>query len=321
MQVKKAVITAAGRGGRMYPAASPVQRAMLPIADRDGITKPAIQIIAEEALESGIEEVCVVCAPGDEDQYRSRFVSLRENLLEAHRGVAWAMDQAKRIEHLSRRLKFAVQREPRGYGHAVSMAREFVGGDSFLLLLSDHLYLSHRSGHRCAAQLIEAAGREACSVAAVKPTREHLIGRYGTVSGRRVPDTPNLYQIERIIEKPSLSRAELELPTPGLRAGYYLCFFGMHVLAPAIFDILDEQLAAASASVDVQLTPALDQLARQERYLALEVQGSRYDIGAQFGLLQAEIALALAGPKHDEVLTAIVELLAETRDRRNAEQD
>jgi UTP--glucose-1-phosphate uridylyltransferase len=311
VQITKAVITAAGRGVRLYPAADTVQRGMLPIVDRDGLAKPVIQIIAEEALDSGIDEVCIVCAPGDGDRYLEQFRSLRTNLLDAFKSVDWARDQAARIDNLLKRLRFAVQEEPRGYGDAVSCARDFVANEPFLLLLSDHLYLSHVEGRRCARQLIDAADAMNCAVAAVHPTREHLVGRYGTLSGKRLPDSPGLYQIEHIIEKPSLSRAELELQTPGLRVGHYLCFFGMHVLTPRVFELLEEERARSNS--DFQLTPALDSLAHRDKYLALELQGTRYDIGARFGLLQAQMALALAGPYRTEVLSNTVELLAETR--------
>jgi len=288
---------------------------MIPLVDRDGLPKPIIQIIAEEALDSGIEEVCVVCAPGDEVQYRRQFAALRTDLLEAYKGHEWARTQAERLDHLLAHLRFAVQEEPKGYGHAVYVAREFVGGEPFLLLLNDHLYLSDLPDRRCAAQVIQAAVQAGCAIAAVHATREHLIGHYGTVSGKRVADAPGLYQIERIIEKPSVSIAELELPTPGLRVGHYLCFFGMHVLTPTLFDILETQLGAA-ADGEAQLTPALHELAQQERYLALDVKGSRYDIGAKFGMVQAQIALSLTGRDHDSLLTLMVDALAEAQSRR-----
>src|SRR5438874_11668935 len=83
VQISKAVITAAGRGARQYPASDTVQKAMLPLVDRDGLTKPVLQIIAEEALDSGIEEICVVCAPGDEAVYRDHFRSYATNLRSA----------------------------------------------------------------------------------------------------------------------------------------------------------------------------------------------------------------------------------------------
>ena len=313
MQVKKAVITAAGRGVRLYPAADTVQRAMFPLIGRDGITKPVIQIIVEEALDSGIEEVCVVGAPGDADKYRAGFKALRENMVQAHQNVDWAREQAERLTNLLGRVEFAVQEEPLGYGHAVHCAGQFVGDQPFLLLLSDHLYISELEGKRCAQQLIELAGQEDCAVAAVQATREHLVGHYGTLRGKRVPNQPSVYQIERIIEKPSVSLAEMELQTPGLRVGHYLCFFGMYVLTPSVFDMLDPEIDQARGNGgSVQLTPALNELAERERYLALEVQGRRYDVGARFGLLRAQIALAMAGQLRDEVLATMVEAMAES---------
>ena len=312
MQIKKAVITAAGRGVRLYPVADTVQKAMLPLIDRDGLAKPVIQIIAEEALDSGIEELCIVCAPEDEARYRTQLGMLRENMLRAYGGVDWALAQAERLDTLLRRIQFAPQHEPLGYGHAVYCAKDFVGGEAFLLLLSDHLYISDIHGKRCAQQLIELAAREECAVAAVQATREHLVGRYGTVAGRRVPDATGIYQIERTLEKPSVSTAELQLQTPGLRTGHYLCFFGMHVLCNSLFDILGHTISDAKGG-DIQLTPALNELAQREKYLALEVGGRRYDIGARYGLFQAQTALALAGKDSNEVLTTVIEVLAEAR--------
>jgi len=317
VEIKKAVITAAGRGERTFPAANTVHKGMLPLLDRDGITKPIIQIIAEEALESGIEEICIVCAPGDEAQYVAAFRALRRNLLLGYPGQVWAEDQAECIDTLLRRLHFSEQTEPLGYGHAVYSARAFVGEDPFLLLLGDHLYLSYAPGKRCATQLLELARAEGCPVSAVQATREHLVGLYGTLTGRREPNRPGVYQIEKIIEKPSLSRAELELHTPGLRVGHYLCFFGMHVFTPLVFSLIEEYMAAAAETGDCQLTPALQELARRQRYLALEVAGKRFDIGQQFGLLQTQIALALAGRERDKALSTILETLAELqRDNR-----
>ncbi len=238
MQITRAVITAAGRGARQYPASDTVQKAMLPVVDRDGLTKPVLQIIAEEALESGIEEICVVSAPGDEAVYRNHFRNYAANLRSAFKGVEWAEEQARRLSDLEQRLRFSVQPEPQGYGHAVWCAREFVAGQPFLLLLGDHLYLSAEP-RRCARQLIDLAMAEQCAVSAVQATREHLIHQYGTLTGRRLAERSDVYAIDEIIEKPNPTLAELRLQVPGLRAGHYLCFFGMHVLTPTVFDLLD----------------------------------------------------------------------------------
>jgi UTP--glucose-1-phosphate uridylyltransferase len=313
MKVRRAVITAAARGERLYPVADTIQKAMLPVVDLDGLHKPVIQIIAEEAFSSGIEEICVVCAPGDGERYVSAFTSLRDNLVKSYKGSDWATQQADKIDYLLSRLQFAEQAEALGYGHAVYCARDFVQGEPFLLLLGDYLYVSAMAGQRCAAQLVALATQQDCSVSAVNPTIEHQIGRYGTLTGKHVPTQQGVYEIEKIIEKPSLSTAELELQTSGLRAGYYLCFFGMHVLTPTIFNILERHQSQGTGNL--LLTPALQELAETEKYLALEVKGTRYDLSRRHGLLRAQLALGLAGEAHDETLTTMVELLAEANGR------
>ncbi|GAC1451343.1 MAG: sugar phosphate nucleotidyltransferase [Isosphaeraceae bacterium] len=307
MQITRAVITAAGRGARQYPASDTVQKGMLPLVDRDGLTKPVLQIIAEEAMESGIEEICVISAPGDEAVYRQHFRSYAENLRSAFKGVEWAQEQANRLVALEQRLQFAVQPEPKGYGHAVWCARSFVGGQPFLLLLGDHLYISKES-RRCARQLLELAHEEGCAVSAVQATREHLIHQYGTLSGKRLPARPDVYVIDEVIEKPNPTLAELRLQVPGLRAGHYLCFFGMHVLTPSVFDLLDDLVARdVREAGQVQLTTALNALARREKYLALETRGARHNIGVKYGVVDAQIALALAGVDRERMLSGLLE--------------
>jgi UTP--glucose-1-phosphate uridylyltransferase len=307
VQITKAVITAAGRGARQYPASDTVQKAMLPLVDRDGLTKPVLQIIAEEALESGIEEICVISAPGDEAYYRRHFQSYAENLQSAFKGLSWAEQQARRLVELEGRLRFAVQPEPVGYGHAVWCAREFVGGQPFLLLLGDHLYISSEP-RRCARQLLDLAADEECAVSAVQATREHMIHQYGTLTGKRLHDRPDVYVIDEIIEKPNPTLAELRLQVPGLRAGHYLCFFGMHVLTPAVFDLLDELVRSDQREAgQIQLTTALNALARRERYLALETKGNRYNLGVKFGGVESQIALALAGVDRQQMLAGLLE--------------
>ena len=277
MKVKKAVITAAGKDQRNLP----LQR----LVDRDGEPKSALQIILEEALQAGVEEICLVVAPGDEEAF-----------------WAAAGSQAARISCVP-------QPAPRGYGHALFCARKFVGSEPFLHLVSDHLYVSDAT-KRCGQQLVEAAAAESCAVSAVQATRESMLAYYGAVGGRRVAQKRQLYEIETVLEKPTPTQAEQQLIVPGLRAGHYLCFFGMHVLTPAVMDILGEQVAAAGDQGVVQLSPALTKLAERERYLALEIAGARYNIGVKYGLLTAQMALALSGADRDEVLTQMLELVA-----------
>ncbi|MGK7397484.1 MAG: UTP--glucose-1-phosphate uridylyltransferase [Candidatus Cyclobacteriaceae bacterium M3_2C_046] len=309
MKIKKAVITAAGRGERLYPVGDTVQKAMLPIVDSDGIYKPIIQIIAEEAFDSGVEDICVICAPGDEKRYINSFIALRDNLFKVYKGVEWAQEHAGKIEHLLQHLQFQVQEKPLGYGHAVYLAREFTQDEPFLLMLGDHLYVSDIQDKRCAAQIIQLAAQEECSVSAVNPTIEHQIRKYGTLTGKSVLNLPGIYQIEKIMEKPSISQAEQQLQTPGLRAGYYLCFFGMHVLTNQVFNLLQQY---HSENESYMLTPALQELSGKDKYLALEVKGKRYDIGKKFGHLQAQIALSMAGADRNRILTTLVDVMAES---------
>jgi UTP--glucose-1-phosphate uridylyltransferase len=277
MNVQKAVITAAGRSQRGLPLQT--------LVDRDGVEKKALQIILEEAGDAGVEEVCVVVAPGDEAAYRAAAG--------AH----------------GPRLHFVVQAEPLGYGHAVLAARDFTSAQPFLHLVGDHLWIA-RGAARSARQVADLARAEGCAVSAVQPTRESVLRFYGAVGGRRVALRPDLYEVQRVLEKPTPSEAEQGLSVPGLRAGFYLCFFGIHVLTPALMEILGE-LARDARGRPLDLSPALAELARRERYLALEVAGHRYNIGEKYGLLTAQLALALDGVDREKILAQIVDLLAQ----------
>jgi UTP--glucose-1-phosphate uridylyltransferase len=176
-------------------------------------------------------------------------------------------------------------------------------------MVGDHLYVS-ASPKPSAQRLVELAQKERCSVSGVQRTRESLLFQYGTVGGRRVPPRSDLYRVDAIIEKPTPTEAEQRLLIPGIRAGHYLCFFGIHVLTPAVMDILDRRLEESSGA-PVTLVDALTELASQEQYLAVEDHGRRYDLGAPYGLLIAQLALALNGRDRGEVLSQMVELLAD----------
>lgn len=305
MNITRAVITAAGRGARQYPAADTVQKAMIPLVDRDGVTKPVLQIIAEEAMDSGVEEICVVSAPGDEAIYRRQFQSYAQMLRQGFPDESWANEQASRIEELQDRLKFAVQDEPLGYGHAVWCTHKRIGHEPFLLLLGDHLYISAEK-RRCARQVIDAAKATRSSISAVQPTREHLIHQYGTVAGKRLTDRHDLYDVHEVIEKPDPTTAELRLTVPGLRAGHYLCFFGIHALSPTIFDILEELVRSQIREPgQFTLTTALNRLIGREPYHALETRGIRHNLGVKYGVVEAQIALALAGEGRENMLAML----------------
>ena len=283
MEITKAVITAARRTQRSLPLQT--------IIDSDGLEKSVLRILVEEVIDAGVDEICVIVYPGDEAAY------------------------AATVGEHAGRLQFVQQAEQLGYAHAVYCAREFVGSDSFLHLVGDHLYVRPEGG-RCTAGVVEAARSHNCSVSAVQATRETLLPFFGAVGGHRLAGQTGLYQVETVIEKPTPTEAEQRLVASGLRAGHYLCFFGIHVLTAAVMEILGGLLSSADGGeadarpeVGLSLSAALDLLARREQYLALEQRGMRLDIGVKYGLLSAQIALALNGQDRDEMLTRLLELL------------
>lgn len=276
MKIRKAVITAASPTQNTLPLQN--------VVDRNGEPKTALQLILDEAIGAGIEEVCVVICPDDEPRYRISAGS-----------------------HASF-ISFVEQHNPRGYGDALFRSAEFVGDDPFLHLVGDHLYIS-QSDIGCAKQLVEVAQAENCAVSAVNPTREHLLHMFGAVGARRVANRSGLYQITNVLEKPTPTQAEQELVVAGLRNSHYLCLFGQHVLTPTVMDVLRSQVENAKLK-SVQLSPALGVLAKQERYLACEIDGQRYNIGAKYGLLISQLALALSGKERDLILTELLDLVA-----------
>ena len=122
-KVRKAVITAAGRGTRQYPASTAVQKEMFPLVDRDGLTKPVIQIIGEEAIDSGIEQICIITQPGEEGLYREYFRRLDDEMVKSFRGKDWAILESEKLGAFGERLHFAEQHTPEGFGHAVYQAK------------------------------------------------------------------------------------------------------------------------------------------------------------------------------------------------------
>jgi UTP--glucose-1-phosphate uridylyltransferase len=277
LRIQKAVITAAGQNQRALPLQT--------VIDRDGQEKSVLTLLIEQALAAKVQEICVVVWPGDAERY------------------------AQAAGRHARAVRFVDQPEPRGYGHALHCAREFTGGDAFLHMVGDHLYVSSGPDPG-AARLAEIAEAEECSVSGVQPTRESLLPNFGAVAGRRVAGKPGVYRVDTVIEKPTPTEAEQRLMVPGIRAGNYLCFFGIHVLTATVMELLG-RILRDSPDGRASLSAALAELARSEQYLAVEQEGRRYDLGARYGVLVAQMALALSGRDRAEILAQMIELLAD----------
>jgi len=273
MKINKAVITAGAINQRTL--------ALQTLIDRDGEEKTVLRIVLDEVRRSGVEEIAVVIPSGDEASF-ARAAG-------------------------DRSIRFIEQAEANSYAYAVHLARSFTGQDPFLHLVCDHLYAGNKDVS-CTRRLVEVAVAEGCAVSAVQATRETLLWRYGAVGGQRISGKQDLYRIQKVVEKPTPTEAEQELEISGLRAGHYLCFFGMHVLTPSVMEILEQQLQ--TSFTQTTLSAALCELAAREQYLALEQTGRRYDIGAKYGLFWAQLALALDGQDRNSVLAQLLELVA-----------
>lgn len=276
VKITKAVITAAGKNQRSLPLQT--------LVDRDGCSKSALAILAAEILDAGIRDIAVVVHPGDESVY------------------------AEAAGDFARCMEFIPQHEPKGYGHAVHCAAGFTKDESFLLTVGDHLYIS-KTGQSCVSQLLAVAESAKCPVSAVQSTHESQLPHYGAIGGNRVQNADRLYEVKRVIEKPTPTEAEQSLVVPGLRSGNYLCYFGMHVLTPQVMSWLGKDGGGGAG----HLSDALAEMAKRERYLAYEIAGRRLDIDLHYGLLRAQIALGLAGAERDEVLSLLVEQLVQSQ--------
>lgn len=311
-KVRKAVITAAGRGTRQYPASTAVQKEMFPLVDRDGLPKPVVQIIGEECIESGIEQICIITQPGEEKYYREYFRRMTDADSQTFRGKDWAILESEKLGSFGERMSFAEQRSPEGFGHAVYQAKDFVGDEPFLLLLGDHIYISDTK-ERCARQIIRIFEQYMLeAVSGVQPTLERHLHLFGVIKGFPIDANRGIYKSELIQEKPSIDMAREKLVTPMLPAGNYLAHFGMHVFSPRIFDSLEYLIRNNLRDKgEFQLTAAQEHLRQQtDKYWAVVCEGQRYDTGIPYGLMETQLALALNGVHRTDICEAIARILA-----------
>jgi len=283
VKISKAVITAAGPGQEQLPLQT--------LINRRGEPCSTLSVQLAELANSGIEEVALVIDN-----------PARETLLR----------QAAGNTELA--LVFVKQPpENQGFGHAILSVAEFTAGQSFLLMVGDHIYVSDDSTRSCASQLIEVAQREQCLVSAVQSTHESQLRQFGTIGGTLLAGQAGLYEVNQVEEKPTPTYAEQQLLVPGQRLAHYLCFFGMHVITPEIMELLRQQAAQLPAGQALGLSPALHQFAGLGKYLAAQLEGHRFDLEQPYGLLKAQIAIGLQGTDRERLLTEILELFAPLR--------
>jgi UTP--glucose-1-phosphate uridylyltransferase len=288
-KVRKAIIPAAGLGTRFLPATKAMPKEMLPIVD-----KPTIQYIVEEAIASGIEDIIIVTGKGKraiEDHFDNAF-ELEQNLIQ--KGKYDLLEKVKEPSKVD--IHYIRQKEPRGLGHAVWCARNFIGDEPFAVLLGDDIVQAETP---CLKQLIDQYEQTLSSVIGVQKVPDNETHRYGIIDpieqhGRR-------YQVRQFVEKPA----------PGT-APSNLAIMGRYILTPEIFLFLEKQEAGAGG--EIQLTDAIQKLNEIQRVFAYEFEGKRYDVGEKLGFIQTTIEFALQNDElRDDLIQFMEKILNEVK--------
>ncbi|MDT9340077.1 sugar phosphate nucleotidyltransferase [Trichodesmium erythraeum 21-75] len=273
-KVRKAVIPAAGFGTRMFPVTKVVKKELFPIIDKDGRAKPIIQIIIEEAISGGIEEVGVVVQESDRQIFTDYFQgvpSYYEKLSPEKQ------EYCQYLQNLGNKITFLTQEQQAGYGHAVFCAKDWVRDEPFLLLLGDHIYTSEVT-KSCTSQILQVYEQRNKSVLGVRIIPGTEIHHYGCIGGTLVADS--LINIDTIYEKPDLNYARKKLHVLGMKEDNFLGVFGIYVLTARIFDYLEENIKQnAREKGEFQLTSCLDKLQKAEGMTGYLVKGRCFDTG------------------------------------------
>lgn len=269
MKVRKAIIPAAGLGTRFLPATKAQPKEMLPIVD-----KPTIQYIIEEAVASGVEDIIIVTGRSKrsiEDHF-DRSIELELELEKGHKEEYLQM--VREIADMAN-IHYIRQKQPRGLGHAVLVAKQFIGNEPFAVLLGDDVVVSQQP---CLKQMMDQFDRYQSSILGVQTVEKEAVSKYGIIAGNQVAD--RVYKVDDMVEKPKMEEAPSQVAV-----------LGRYIITPEIFGYLETQ--GAGCGGEIQLTDALKRLARDQDVYAYDFKGHRYDVGSKMGFLQANIEFAL----------------------------
>ncbi|AZO93983.1 UTP--glucose-1-phosphate uridylyltransferase GalU [Iocasia frigidifontis] len=269
MKVRKAIIPAAGLGTRFLPATKAQPKEMLPIVD-----KPTIQYIIEEAIDAGIEDILIITGKHKraiEDHFDK---SLELEFALKEKGKDELLSLVEEISNLVD-IHYVRQKEPKGLGHAIYCARTFIGDEPFAVLLGDDVMTAEES---VIGQMMKVFAEKGNPVLGVQQVAKKDVDKYGIV--KYSSQTDRVYQVDDLIEKPALDEAPSNL-----------AILGRYIITPDIFPILAE--TKPGRNNEIQLTDALQELARKRQVYAYDFLGKRYDVGNKMGFLQATVEFAL----------------------------
>lgn len=290
MNVRKAIIPAAGLGTRFLPATKAQPKEMLPIVD-----KPTIQYIIEEAVEAGIQDIIVVTGR-NKRSIEDHFDQSIELELELEKGGKQEMlDMVRGISEMAN-IHYIRQKEPRGLGHAILAAQHFIGDEPFAVLLGDDVVISKQP---CLGQMLDVFKEYQTSILGVQTVAREVVDKYGIIAGKQVDD--RVYKVNDMVEKPSVE----ETPSN-------VAVLGRYIITPEIFRFLETQDAGKGG--EIQLTDALKRLAKEQAMYAYDFKGHRYDVGSKVGFIQANIEFALRREELKEEMKEYLGKLQESMD-------
>ena len=296
MSVRKAVIPAAGLGTRFLPATKSQPKEMIPVVD-----KPGIQYVVEEAVRAGLEDVLIITSRGKitvEDHF-DRSLELERHLERA--GKTEELEEVRRIGELAE-IFFVRQKEPLGFGHAVSVARHHVGDEPFVVLTGDEMVPEVRGDEPLLVErMIEIYERRQASVVAVVDVPREEVSAYGVIDPEDAGER-DVVRVKDMVEKPSVEDAASTLASRG-----------RYVFSPEIFEALDETTPGVGG--EIQLTDAIKRLAHESEVFAYVHRGPMFDVGKKLDYLKAIIELSL---RRDDLAKPLTEYLRELADRLDA---
>lgn len=271
LKVRKAVIPVAGYGTRFLPFTKAVPKPMLPI-----LNKPALQIISEEVVNSGITDILFIVGYKKEI-LESHFDAAPElEKMLADKGKTDYLEEVVYPEHMAK-FTYKVQEVQNGTASAIKLAKEFVGDEPFAVLFGDDVM--YNETRPVIGQLIDVYEKYGKTVLGCKRVSMDVISKYASVEYDKILEN-DVYNMTKVTEKPKKEEAKSDLAP-----------LGRYVCSPGIFRIIDN--LKPGANNEYQFTDALDLIARSEGALAYVFDGTRYDMGDRFGYLKANIEYGL----------------------------
>jgi len=280
----KAVIPAAGLGTRFLPLTKAQPKEMLPV-----VNKPTIQWVVEEAVDAGITDIAIITGKRKrsiENHFRP-IKALEESLEKL--GKFQELEKVRKVNEIAN-LTFIIQDEPKGLGHAIFCAKEFVRDEPFAVLLGDTICTGNPNCTRGLVDIFKEKRTSVFSVEEIKPEETH---RYGVVSGKDIGN--RLMLIDKLVEKPDPEDA------PSL-----LGIQGRYIFTPELFDC--QKKISIGSGGEIQLTDAMQELAQRSTLYSWTFNGKRYDIGTMKDWFQSHIELSLKS-KYSNIINEVVSKL------------